>query len=76
MHGRIASRLAAIAGRFDVRLYIVGETEQVDCSSVLDVMSMAFVHGTRLLLRACGKDAAQAVAAAEEVLAGGGMEEK
>ena len=62
VHGRVATRLAQIAQQHNVRLYIRHEGEVVDCSSVLDVLSMAFVSGTRVKFLVHGKGAAQAIA--------------
>jgi len=72
VHGRVATRLAQIAQQNDVRLYIVLEDEEIDCLSVLDVLSLAFVAGTRVQFRVYGQDAAQAIAAVENLFASEG----
>ena len=62
VHSRVATKLAQIAQQHNVRLHILREGEEIDCSSVLDVLSMAFVSGTRVKFRVHGKGAAQAIA--------------
>ncbi len=62
VHGRVAARLAQIANLHNVRMYILCDGEDIDCTSVLDVLSMAFVAGTQVKFRVHGKRAAQAIA--------------
>lgn len=74
IHGRVAARLAHIAARHKVILHIIHGGDSVDCSSILDVLSMAFVYGTRFTIRVEGenKKAAKALAAAEKLFAARG----
>lgn len=67
VHGRIATRLTRIAQEHDVLLHILHDAEEIDCSSVLDVLSMAFVSGTSLRFRIQGKDVEPALAAIEKL---------
>ena len=67
VHNRVATRLAQIAQQYKVRLFIVGE-ELLDCSSVLDVLTMGFAFGTSIKFRAQGEEVDQAIAAVEELL--------
>ncbi|HER63070.1 MAG TPA: HPr family phosphocarrier protein [Desulfobacteraceae bacterium] len=69
VHGRVAAGLAQIAREYKVRLYILQNEEEIDCSSVLDVLSMAFVSGTEVKFRVHGKGAAGAITAVEKLLA-------
>lgn len=71
VHGRVAARLAKIAARHEVILQIIHGRERIDCSSILDVLSMAFVYGTRFTVRAEGekRKAAKALAAVEKLFA-------
>lgn len=69
VHGRVATKLAQIAREHDVRLLILNDEEEIDCLSVLDVLSMAFVSGTRVRFRVHGQGAAQAIMAVEELFA-------
>ena len=69
VHGRVATRLARIAQQHDVQLYILRKGKDIDCSSVLDVLSMAFVFGTQLKFRVQGKGAIKALTAVEKLFA-------
>ncbi len=68
IHGRVATRLAEIAISHDVILEIEHCGETVDCSSILDVLSLALVCGTEVKLRTKGNEARQAMIDAENVL--------
>jgi len=76
VHGRVAARLAHIAARHKVILQIIYGTDRIDCSSILDVLSMAFVCGTRFTIRVEGekKKAEKALAAVERLFAAQGEE--
>jgi len=69
VHGRVAARLAQIAQDNDVRVYILKEGQNIDCSSVLDVLSMAFLCGTLVRFRVCGAEAHQALLEIESLFA-------
>lgn len=71
VHGRVASGLAHVAARYKVILRIIHGTDEIDCSSILDVLSMAFVCGTRFTIRVEGekKMAEKALAAVEKLFA-------
>jgi phosphocarrier protein HPr len=68
VHGRVATRLAEIARAHEVTLQIIGKNEIVDCSSVLDVLALALVQGTPVVLEVRGEQAATALAAAAAVI--------
>lgn len=74
IHGRVAASLAQIAARHEVVLHIVHGNQRIDCSSILDVLSMAFVYGTRFTVRLEGekKKTAKALAAVEKLFAAPG----
>jgi phosphotransferase system HPr (HPr) family protein len=67
VHGRVATKLALITQLHGVDLYILNDSEKIDCSSVLDVLSMAFVFGTKVKFRVCGKNAPLAIADVEKL---------
>lgn len=69
IHGRVAARLAQIADRHKVALHIIHNGERIDCSSILDVLSMAFVYRTRFTIRVEGetRKAVKALAAVEKL---------
>lgn len=68
IHGRVATALAEIASRHQVRLVIDKETERADCSSILDVLALALVQGTRLRVEAEGMQVEEALQAVERLL--------
>ena len=68
VHGRVATALAEIAERHQVRLLIAQETESVDCASILDVLALALVQGTELRVEAEGFGAEEALQAVERLL--------
>lgn len=61
VHGRVATRLAGIVSKNNVKLTIFHQEREVDCSSVLDVLSMAFVFGSVLRFRVKGENAENAL---------------
>jgi phosphotransferase system HPr (HPr) family protein len=68
VHGRVATRLAEIAAEFAVELRIQRGEERAECSSILDVLSLALVQDTEICLQATGERAEGALAAAAEVI--------
>ena len=56
IHCRVTTRLAAIVADHTVAMKIVGSKESVDCSSILDVLGLALVHGSRVCFTAEGPD--------------------
>ena len=50
VHGRVATKLAQIAGHYNVLMHILRNDEILDCSSVLDVLSMGLLLGLATLL--------------------------
>jgi phosphotransferase system HPr (HPr) family protein len=69
IHSRIATRLAAIATDCAVQLELSNGRETADCSMILDVLALGVVQGERLHIRAAGRQAQQALAAVEHLLA-------
>jgi len=69
VHGRVATKLAQITRLHDVDLYILRDGKEIDCSSVLDVLSMAFVYGSKVKFRVHGKGATLAITDVEKLFA-------
>lgn len=67
VHGRVATALAEIAARHQVRLVIIKSAECADCSSILDVLALGLVQGTRLRVEAEGMRAEEALQAVEKL---------
>jgi phosphotransferase system HPr (HPr) family protein len=70
VHSRVATGLAMIAREHAVGLQIIHGPHLIDCTSILDVLSMALVCGTRLTVRVQGDGAEteQALAAVQRIL--------
>ncbi|VAW34399.1 hypothetical protein MNBD_DELTA04-1245 [hydrothermal vent metagenome] len=67
VHGRVASHLARIAGTYDATVHIVYEKTAIDCTAILDVLSMGLVYGTRLKIRIGGRERKKAMAEVEKL---------
>ncbi|HFQ88776.1 MAG TPA: HPr family phosphocarrier protein [Desulfobulbus sp.] len=68
VHGRVAARLAELAREADASLQIDSAAGPVDCTSILEVLSMALVCGTEVTVRARGSGAQGLLDAVQELL--------
>ncbi len=67
LHMRYASEIAKTAGRFSSRVNLVKGMRTVNAQSMLDMMTLAAVRGTRLGVKITGSDAAEAMTAMLDV---------
>lgn len=67
LHGRPAARLVEVASLFASDIRLVRDGCEVNCKSILDVMSMACANGTPVTVKASGADADEAMAAVESL---------
>jgi phosphotransferase system HPr (HPr) family protein len=68
LHARAATRLSQVAAGFDAEIMLSapqGAGRQVNCKSVLDILSLGANTGDRLALSVQGPDAPQAAEAIE-----------
>jgi phosphocarrier protein len=63
LHARPASRFVQLANTFESVIYLGKEGREVNAKSIMEVMLLGAERGTRLSLRAVGKDASEAVPA-------------
>ncbi|MCK5227002.1 MAG: HPr family phosphocarrier protein [Desulfobulbaceae bacterium] len=70
LHGRASAQLVQTAKGYESDIRLIRDDVDVDCKSILDVMSMACTKGTPLIIRARGTDADAALAAIEELING------
>jgi phosphocarrier protein len=63
LHARPAGQFVVLASRFRSEISVGRGSEWVDGRSVLSLLSLAAARGTRLVIRAIGEDAEEAVAA-------------
>jgi phosphocarrier protein len=68
LHARPAGQFVQLAGRFSAEISVCGNGEWVSARSVLSLLSLAAGKGTRLKIRACGEDAAEAIDALGRLL--------
>jgi phosphotransferase system HPr (HPr) family protein len=65
IHCRVATRLAEVVAGHNVKMKIVGSDDWVDCSSILDVLGLALVHGSRVRFTARGPAAHRVLSAVQ-----------
>jgi phosphocarrier protein HPr len=56
LHARSAARIVELAGRFDARLYLSKDGNEVDGGSILSILSLACPKGSEITARVEGKD--------------------
>jgi len=71
LHARPAHALMMCASGFQSNVEIVKDGECVDGKSILSLLTLAAARGTRLVIRARGDDAEEAVAALTDLIARG-----
>lgn len=72
VHGRVAVNLAEVAKESNVDLHIISGNKEVNCNSILELLSLALVQGSRISVRAEGEQAEKALQIVRILL----MEEK
>ncbi len=60
LHARAASKLVALANKYDSEVWVGHGGREVNAKSILGVLMLAAAKGTTLTLRCEGDDAAQA----------------
>jgi phosphotransferase system HPr (HPr) family protein len=68
LHARPAHAFVTLANQFHSHIEIIKDGERVDGKSILSLLTLAAVQGTRLALRATGDDAEQAINALVSLL--------
>jgi phosphocarrier protein len=63
LHARAAAKIVQISNKFQSRIRIIKNGREADAKSMLDILTLSCPRGTRIELRAEGKDAAEALAA-------------
>ncbi len=70
IHGRVAVDLAKIAENWNVELQISCGDQQVNCGSILELLSLALVEGSQIIVHADGDNAENALAEVRCLLSG------
>lgn len=62
LHARAAAKLVQLAARFSSDIHLSREAEQqrIDCKSILGILMLSAVQGTRLVIIASGSDEVEA----------------
>lgn len=69
LHARAAAKFVHLAGRFESRILVVRDSQEVDGKSILGVLLLAATQGTRLRISAAGSDESDALRALVEFVA-------
>lgn len=63
LHARPAHAFVMLAKQYAAEIEVEKDGERVDGKSILSILTLVAVQGTRLVIRAAGEDASEAVAA-------------
>ena len=71
LHARAAAKFVGRTRDFDADIEVTRDEESVDGSSIMDLLMLGAGPGTRIGLRASGREAAEALAALKELVESG-----
>jgi len=69
LHARAAAQLVRMANGFSSEIHVVKDGMEVNGKSIMGVLMLAAPKDTKILIRAVGPDAEEAVAAIGELIA-------
>ncbi len=69
IHCRVATKIAEIVSAHDSVVQLKAENGQVDCSSILDILSLALLQDSQVVVTADGADARTVLKALKSLLA-------
>ena len=69
LHARPAEAFVKMASQYQARIEVVKNSQRVDGKSILNILTLAAVEGTRLCIEATGPDAQAALDALAELFA-------
>ena len=69
LHARAAAQLVRMANGFSSEIHVVKDEMEVNGKSIMGVLMLAAPKDTRILIRAIGLDAEEALAAIGELIA-------
>ena len=69
LHARAAAQLVRMANGFSSEIHVVKDEMEINGKSIMGVLMLAAPKDTRILIRAIGLDAEEAVAAIGELIA-------
>ena len=68
LHARVAAKLVQVATRFKSRIYFEKDGWEVNGRSLLGILTLDCPQGSRLIVRAEGMDATEAIAALGQLI--------
>ncbi|HEY2880898.1 MAG TPA: HPr family phosphocarrier protein [Pirellulales bacterium] len=71
IHARPADLIVRLAQQFQSKIEFVKDSQRVEGKSILELLTLAAMHGEQLVIEAQGSDAQTAVDALAELIAGG-----
>lgn len=69
LHARAAAKLVQTAGRFDSRVSLVMDGDEVDAKSILGILLLAAAQGSSVVVRCEGEDEDEAMEAVTRLIA-------
>jgi phosphocarrier protein HPr len=69
LHARPADTFVKTASRYQSKIEVIKESERVDGKSILSMLTLAAMEGTKLSIEATGADAEQALDALADLFA-------
>jgi len=69
IHCRVATKIAEIVAAHDARVQILQNEEIIDCSSILEILSLALTQDSHVSFTADGVDAVTVLSALQSLLA-------
>jgi len=67
LHARPAALLAQTAGKFDSKVSVIKDGQEVDGDSILGIMMLAAEHGSEITVIVKGQDEKEAIKKIEEL---------
>jgi len=61
LHARAAGRIVEVANRYKARIYLERDGRQADGRSLLGILTLACPRGSKIVVRAEGEDAREAI---------------
>ncbi|HEY5037412.1 MAG TPA: HPr family phosphocarrier protein [Chthoniobacterales bacterium] len=69
LHARPSAMFVRVASRFRCEIWVAKENEEINGKSIMGLMMLAAGQGSKLLVRAEGPDATEAIRELEELVA-------
>lgn len=67
LHGRAAAKIVELTGKYNSKLFIKKDAQEVDCASILSILTLACPKGTEITARAVGDDSEELIKSLDEL---------